>query len=93
MRVDITYLVQVRRDGDDWCVTEGVARGRVTVPSQALAREDGAYAWTAQQRHYEPRCPACAAQVALCVQEITIHPDTGNLLVVHEHDPNAPRLN
>ena len=86
-RVGITTLATVTRDGAEWAVRRYDVRGAVDVPADAMrARVHGADAlvWTEAPHAVDPHCPVCMS-AAPCVQGLTLYPESGGLVVEHEH--------
>lgn len=89
MRVGVTTLATVTRDGAGWVTRRYDVRGAVDVP--ATAKRDrlmgaDALVWTETPHAVDPHCPACMS-AAPCTQEVTLYPDSGGIVVVHEHSP------
>lgn len=93
MDFGVTTLATVTRDGDQWVTRRYDIQGSLTVPS-AAAREikDGSvcFRWTETPHAVDAHCPVCMS-AAVCVQEVTLYPDSGGVLVVHE--ATSPRMN
>lgn len=84
MRVGVTTLATVTRDGAGWVTRRYDVRGAVEIPARAAATADKGFAWTETPHAVDPHCPVCMS-AAPCTQEVTLYPDSGGIVVVHEY--------
>lgn len=89
MRIGVTTLVTVTRDGAGWVTRRYDVRGAVEIPARAATTADKAdkgIVWTETPHAVDPHCPVCMS-AAPCTQEVTLYPDSGGIVVVHEYAP------
>ena len=87
--VNVTTLATVVRDGAGWATRRYDVEGNVVVPDGAKPDVDrGArcFRWHESPHAIDTACPVCMS-AAVCMQEVTLYPDTGGIVVVHESDP------
>lgn len=94
LSVGVTTLVTVTRWGDKWATRTYDIAGSVDIPAAAVPSiDEGArcFVWHETPHMVDPKCPVCMS-ASVCVQEVTLYPDSGGILVVHESD-GAPEVN
>ncbi len=82
--IPVHEFISVRRGDGCWVKTEAGAEGSVLVPIEA--RWDRKHAcWTYYEADHDENeeCPICASEFP-CVQEVSVYPGPGKVLVVHE---------
>jgi len=89
LRIGVTTLATVTRDGSEWVMRHIDIVASVTVPDDAVRDVDrGArcFRWYESPHAIDTTCPVCMS-ADTCTQEIMLYPDTGAVVVVHESAP------
>jgi len=82
--IPVREFISVRRGTGHWVKTEAEAEGAVTVPVGAQwDKKHGCWTYYEADHDENEECPICASEFP-CVQEVSVYPAPGKLLVVHE---------
>ena len=84
LRVPVTEFISVRRGDGHWVKTEADADGAVIIPKGATW-DKSHFCWTYFEADHDENeeGPICASAEP-CVQEVSVYPGVGKILVVHE---------
>ncbi len=88
LRVNVTTLATVTRDGAEWVTRRYDIAGSVLVPhgaESAVDRGARCFRWHESPHALDTTCPVCMS-AAVCMQEVILYPDAGGIVVVHESD-------
>jgi hypothetical protein len=82
--VPVTEFISIRRGTGHWVKTEADAEGSVTVPVGASWNSShGCWNYYEADHDENEECAICASAEP-CVQDISVYPSSGKILVVHE---------
>jgi hypothetical protein len=82
--VPIQEFISVRRGEGHWVKTEADAEGSVRVPLGAVwDRPHSCWTYFEADHDENEECAVCASAEP-CVQEVSVYPSVGKILVVHE---------
>ena len=84
LTVPVTEFISVRRGKGHLIKTEADAEGSVVVPMGATwDKSHGCWSYFEADHDENEDCPICASAEP-CVQEVSVYPNMGKILVVHE---------
>lgn len=79
----VTTMAEIHQDdGDMWVTRSYDVQGNITVPPSATWTGES-ITWQEQQHLLDFRCPVCRS-ASPCLQQVTIYPVLGHVLVVHD---------